>query len=73
MHFSGHTDKLWDVHAGFLTEKKDLYKQEVVRNALKQVDIKYQPKDDVYVALEIGFTDLEKSKREIEAFRNQYL
>ncbi len=74
VHFSGHTSKLWDEHKGFLNEEaQDEYKHGVIKEALKELQKRYaQEGKDVYVALEIRFTDLEHSKREIGAFREQY-
>ncbi len=74
MHFSGHTSKLWDEHKGFLAkESQDDYKAGVVKEALKELQKRYATEGkEVYVALEIKFGDLERSKREIEAFREQY-
>lgn len=72
-HFSGHTKKLWDEHKGFLIQDNlDSYKQNIVKDALKELEKKYC-KQDIYVALEINFEDLEKTKREIEAFHEQYI
>lgn len=74
VHFSGHTSKLWDEHKGFLHEEaSDKYKTGVVKEALKELQKRHAQKGkDIYVALEIRFTDLDGSKREIEAFREQY-
>jgi hypothetical protein len=71
-HFSGHTTKLWDVHDGFIIPRAlDMDKQKVVKDALKELNQKYSS-EGVYVALEINFAELEKSKREIDTFRKQY-
>jgi len=71
IHFSGHTNELWDVHAGFITPSaQDNYKMEVVKDALEELSRRH---GDIYVALELNFNDLNKSKKEIEKFCQDYL
>lgn len=69
-HFSGPTDKLQDDHDGFLGK---CGRNPIVVNALQEIKRKFSPnKEEVYVALEINFSELETSKREIERFRKDY-
>jgi len=75
-HFSGLTRRLEDEHKGFLGDNEaagnDLGKG-IVKDALTELGRRYSAKGkDVYVALEMRFEDLESTKRQINAFREQY-
>lgn len=75
-HFSGLTYKLRDEHAGFLDDNEatgDNKRIGIIKEALAELERRHLTKQKkVYVALEMRFRDIESTKRQIEAFREDY-
>lgn len=75
-HFSGLTYGLKDEHSGFLGDNKaagDNPRREIIKEALAELGRRYPTRGkNIYVALEMRSKDTESTKRQINAFIEQY-